>query len=70
MSATMDAHRLRGSARHCRRGLWGMPLMLSVISICAQNQFGFKPFKKKGEGDARYPRTAAPGGERIVIGRL
>jgi hypothetical protein len=47
-----------------------MPLMLSVISICAQNQFGFKPFKKKGEGDARYPRTAAPGGERIVIGRL
>jgi len=68
MSATMDAHRLPGSERHCRRGLWGMPLLLSVISICAQNQFG--PFKKKGEGDARYPRTAAPGGERIVIGWL
>ena len=44
--------------------------MRSVMSICAQNQFGFRPFEKKGESDARYPGTAAPGGERIAIGRL
>ena len=44
--------------------------MLSVISICAQNQFGFKPFEKKGESDARHPGTAAPGDKRIALGRL